>query len=57
MISRVDDPVMGVADDDTYQKCTGAGVSEWAPAGVLTVFENRSGAGVSFLIRGYFAYY
>jgi len=48
---------MGVADDDTYQKCTGAGVSEWAPAGVLTVFENRSGAGVSFLIRGYFAYY
>jgi len=48
-----------------HQRCTGAGVSEWTPAGVLTIFENRSGAGVvflrragvSFLIRGYFVYY
>jgi len=23
--------------------------SEWSPAGVLTIFENRSGAGVDFL--------
>ena len=44
-------------------------MSESTPAGVLTIFENRSGAGVdflrkgrsgarvSFLIRGYFVYY
>jgi len=31
-----------------YQKCARAGVSEWTPAGVLTNFENRSGAGVIF---------
>jgi len=30
------------------QRCTGAGASEWTPAGVLTIFENRSGAGVDF---------
>ena len=30
------------------QRCTGAGVSESTPAGVLTIFENRSGAGVDF---------
>ena len=34
------------------QRCTGAGVSEWPPAGVLTNFENRSGAGVVFWIWG-----
>jgi len=53
-----------------YQQCTRSGVSEWTPAGVLTIFENksgagvdflrkgrsRSGAGVNFLIRGYFVY-
>ena len=44
-------------------------MSEWTPAGVLKIFENRSGAGVdflrkgrsgagvSFLIKGYFVYY
>jgi len=40
-----------------HQRCTGAGVSEWTPAGVLTIFENRSGAGVYFLIRGFFVYF
>jgi len=30
------------------QWCTGAGVSESNPAGVLTIFENRSGARVDF---------
>ena len=34
------------------QRCTGARVSEWTPAGVLTIFENRSGAGVDFLRKG-----
>jgi len=37
---------------DTWQRCTGAGVSEWTPAGVLTNFENRSGAGLDFLRKG-----
>jgi len=36
----------------TLQRCTGAGVSEWTPAEVLTNFENRSGAGVDFLGKG-----
>ena len=36
----------------TWQRCTGAGVSEWAPAGVLTIFENRSGARVDFSKEG-----
>jgi len=27
----------------TWQRCTGTGVSESTPAGVLTIFENRSG--------------
>jgi len=27
-------------------------VSEWTPAGVFTIFENRSGAGVDFLKEG-----
>jgi len=27
-------------------------VSEWTPAGVLTNFENRSGAGVEFFKEG-----
>jgi len=35
-----------------HQRCTGAGVSEWTPAGVLTIFENRSGAGVDFFKEG-----
>jgi len=35
-----------------YQRCTGAGVSEWTPAGVLTIFENRSGVGVDFSKEG-----
>jgi len=35
-----------------YQGCTGAGVSEWTPAGVLTIFENRSGVGVDFSREG-----
>jgi len=30
-------------------ECTGAGVSELTPSGVLTNFENMSGAGVDFL--------
>jgi len=32
--------------------CTGAGVSEWTPAGVLTIFENRSGPRVDFFKEG-----
>jgi len=36
----------------TIQRCTGVGVSEWTPAGVLTNFENRSGAGVDFFEEG-----
>jgi len=32
--------------------CAGAGVSEWTQAEVLTIFENRSGAGVDFLKEG-----
>jgi len=35
-----------------YQRCTGAGASEWTPAGVLKIFENRSGAGVDFFKEG-----
>jgi len=31
-----------------HQRRTRAGVSEWTPAGVLTIFKNRSGAGVGF---------
>ena len=27
-------------------------MSEWTPAGVLTIFENRSGAGVDFSKEG-----
>jgi len=34
------------------QRFTGAGVSEWTPDGVLTIFENRSGAGVDFSKEG-----
>jgi len=30
----------------THQRCTGARVSEWTPAGVLPYLENKSGAGV-----------
>jgi len=44
---------------DLHQRCTGAGVSEWTPAGVLTNFENRSGAGVDFFKKepdSYFEY-
>jgi len=34
------------------QRCTGGVVSEWTPDGVLTIFENRSGAGVDFSKEG-----
>jgi len=34
------------------QRCTQAGVSEWTPAGVLTIFENGSGAEVDFSKEG-----
>jgi len=34
------------------KRCTGAGVSEWTPTGVLTIFENSSGAGVVLLRKG-----
>jgi len=34
------------------QRCTGAGVSKSTPAGVLTIFEIRSGAGVDFFKEG-----
>jgi len=37
---------------DSKQRCTGAGVWEWTPAGVLTIFENGSGAGVDFSKEG-----
>ena len=36
----------------TLQRCSGAGVSEWTPARVLTNFENRSGAGIDFFKEG-----
>jgi len=35
-----------------HQRCTGTGVSVWTPAGVLTNFENRSGAGADFFKEG-----
>jgi len=35
-----------------HQRCTGTGGSEWTPAGVLTIFENRSGAVVDFFKKG-----
>jgi len=38
--------------DGGHQGCTGAVVSEWTPAGVSTVFENRSGAGFDFSRKG-----
>jgi len=34
------------------QRSTGSRVSEWTPAGVLTNFDNGSGAGVDFLRKG-----
>jgi len=35
-----------------WLRCAGAGVSEWTPAGVLTIFENRSGADGDFSKEG-----
>jgi len=36
--------------DSGHLWCTG--VSEWTPAGVFTIFEDRSGAGVDFFEEG-----
>ena len=49
---KIDCPINFSSCSGGSKRCTRTVVSEKTPAGVLTIFENRSGAGVSFFRKG-----